>query len=225
MFVPVLIVGSGIAGMSVAFNLKKHNIEYLVVTKTNNYLKSNSIIAPANIRFFEDYQQGIKEYMEQCGGNLETIESIYSNQKFLLEMLEDLKVKLKKTPIGVMPYDDKYKIAGTLLMKEMGKTVKNILTDTFLVDIKIHDNYVECLLFEKNKGFFHINCGMLVVSTGGFANLFKYNDNCNTATGECTYLLQKHTNKLKGISTIMFHPFGVDNGKRILTRRCCFTCK
>lgn len=218
MFVPVLIVGSGIAGMSVAFNLIKYNIEYLVITKTSNYLKSNSIIAPGNIRFFEDYQQGIKSYMEQCGGNYEIIESIYSNQKFLLEMLEDLKVNFKKTPIGIMPYDDKHKLAGTLLMKELGKTVRNILTDTFLIDIKTHDNYVECLVFNKQKGLFYINCGMLVVSTGGFANLFEYNDNSNTATGECTYLLQKHTKKLKGISTIMFHPFGVDNGKRILTR-------
>lgn len=142
--------------------------------------------------------------MEQCSGNYETIESIYSNQSFLLDTLKKLNIKTKKTPIGIIPYNEVNKISGSMLLNSLKKNVRNILTDTFLLDIKIHEKYIECLVYNKNKGFFHINCGILVVSTGGFANLFKYNDNCCTATGECTYLLHKHINKLKGISTIMF---------------------
>ena len=64
MYTPVLIIGSGIAGMSVAYNLKKYNINYTIITKTDNYLKSNTIIAPANMRVFEDYEQGINLYMK-----------------------------------------------------------------------------------------------------------------------------------------------------------------
>ncbi len=148
---------------------------------------------------------------------METIESIYSNQKYLIDTLNDLNIKFKKTPIGVIPTNNDNLLQGTFLIRSFKKNVKNILTETFLVDIKIHENYVECLIFNKTKGFIHINCGALVVSTGGFANLFKYNDNSCTATGECTYLLQKYTNKLKGISTIMFHPFSIQEGKRMLT--------
>lgn len=217
MFIPVLIVGSGIGGMSVACNLSKKHIDYLVITKASNYLKSNSILAPANMRFFDDYKKGINMYMEQCKGNYETIESIYSNQKYLIDTLHELNIKFKKTPIGVIPTNNDNELAGAFLIRSFKKNVKNILTETFLVDIKIHENYVECLTFNNTKGFMHINCGVLVVSTGGFANLFKYNDNSCTATGECTYLLQKYTNKLKGISTIMFHPFGIQEGKRMLT--------
>ncbi len=217
MFIPVLIIGSGIARMSVALNLSKKNIDYLVITKASNYLKSNSILAPANMRYFDDYEKGINIYMEQCEGNYETINSIYSNQKYLLETLNELKIKFKKTPIGVMPINNENETAGAFLIKKLKNNVKNILTETYLVDIKIHENYVECLTFNKNKGFININCGVLVVSSGGFANLFKFNDNSCTATGEVTYLLHKYTNKLKGISTIMFHPFGVQEGKRMLT--------
>lgn len=217
MFIPVLIIGSGIAGMSVALNLSKKNIDYLVITKASNYLKSNSILAPANMRYFDDYKKGINIYMEQCEGNYETINSIYSNQKYLIDTLNELKINFKKTPIGVMPINNENETAGAFLIKHLKNNVKNILTETYLVDIKIHKNYVECLTFNKNKGFININCGVLVVSSGGFANLFKYNDNSCTATGEVTYILQKYTNKLKGISTIMFHPFGIQEGRRMLT--------
>lgn len=217
MFIPVLIIGSGIAGMSLAFNLSKKEIDYLIITKTSNYLKSNSILAPANMRYFEDYKKGVNIYMEQCNGNYDTINSIYSNQRYLIDTLNELKIKFKKTPIGIMPINNGNEIAGAFLIKKLKNNVKNILLETYLVDIKIHENYVECLTFNKNKGFININCGILVVSTGGFANLFKFNDNSCTATGEITYLLHKHTKKLKGISTIMFHPFGVQEGKRMLT--------
>lgn len=217
MFVPVLIVGSGIAGMSVAFNLSKKNIDYLIITKAEHYLKSNSTIAPANMRLFNDYKKGINLYMEQCCGNYKTIESIYSNQIHLINTLNELNIDTKKTPIGVIPINSGDEKEGAFLLKKLKENVEKILTQTFLVDIRIHKNYIECLTFNKFAGFIHINCGVLVISTGGFANLFEYNDNSSTATGECTYLLQKYTNKLKGISTIMFHPFGIQKGKRILT--------
>ena len=57
---------------------------------------------------------------------------------------------------------------------------------------------------------------MLVFSTGGFASLFKHNDNSESAKGDSMYILQKETHKLKGISTIMFHPFAANNGKTVL---------
>ena len=69
MYIPVLIIGSGIAGMSVAYNLKKRNIKNLIITKEKNYMKSNSTIAYANMRLFENTPDGIQLYMNECNGN------------------------------------------------------------------------------------------------------------------------------------------------------------
>lgn len=215
MYTPVLIIGSGIAGLSVAHNLKKCNIKSTIITKAESYLKSNSIIAPANMRVFENYEEGIKLYMNQCNGNEAMIKTIYYNQKYLIETLENLGIKTKKTPIGVIPESNGTK-GGHQIMKALGENVENIMTSTVLLDIKINSTHVECLVYNKKKGFQKINCSVLVFSVGGFANIFKYNDNSNMATGDSLYILQKETSKLKGISTIMFHPFSINEGKRIL---------
>jgi len=215
MYTPVLIIGSGIAGLSVAHNLKKSNIKSTIITKAESYLKSNSIIAPANMRVFENYEEGIKLYMNQCNGNEEMIKSIYYNQKYLIETLENLGIKTKKTPIGIIPESNGTK-GGHQIMKALGENIENIMTSTVLLDIKINSAHVECLVYNKEKGFLKINCSVLVFSVGGFANIFKYNDNSNTATGDSLYILQKETSKLKGISTIMFHPFSINEGKKIL---------
>ena len=216
MYVPVLIIGSGIAGLSVAYNLTKNNIKNIVVTKEGNYLKSNSAIAPANMRLFNNYINGVTSYMNQCNGNYETINSIYSNQDMLIETLNELNIEMEQTSIGIIPKTE-VELGGQLLLKKMYSNVKNVLNNTFLIDIKKHEKYIECLLYHKEEKWIHINCNAIVFATGGIASVFKHNDNSNSATGECTYILQKETNKLKGISTIMFHPFGIEEGKRILT--------
>lgn len=216
MYIPVVIIGSGIAGMSVAYNLNRKNIKNIIVNKESHFLKSNSAIAPANIRYFDDYKYGIDFYMNQCEGNIDTINSIYSNQHFLIETLNELNIKFKKTPIGVMP-ESEGKLGGQIILNKLSNYVSNILTNTILIDIKIHEDYIECLLYNEKEKWMNINCGAIVFATGGFGSIFKYNDNAESATGECTYLIQKKTNKLKGMSTIMIHPFGIQNGKRILT--------
>ena len=65
MYTPILIVGTGIAGLTVAYNLKMKEINSVLLTKTENVYESNSVIAPANMRMFEDINRGIDLYMEQ----------------------------------------------------------------------------------------------------------------------------------------------------------------
>ena len=216
MYIPVLIIGSGIAGMSVAYNLKKSNIKNLIITKENNYMKSNSTIAYANMRLFENPSDGIQLYMNECNGNYEMISNIYSNQNFLIETLAELQINVKKTPIGIIP-EENTKLGGQLIVNKLFKHVDKILTDTILIDFKINQKYIECLVYNNKEKFFHINCNIIVFATGGYASIFEHNDNINNATGKGTYILHKHTKKLKGASTIMFHPFGVVNGKKSLT--------
>lgn len=215
MYIPVLIIGSGIAGLSVAYNLKKRNIKNLIITKEKNYMKSNSTIAYANMRLFENPSDGIQLYMNECNGNYEMISNIYSNQNFLIETLAELQINVKKTPIGIIP-EENIQLGGQLLVNKLFEHVDRILTDTILIDFKINQKYIECLVYNKEK-FFHINCNIIVFATGGYASIFEHNDNVDSATGESTYIIHKHTKKLKGASTIMFHPFGVSNGKKSLT--------
>lgn len=52
MYTPILIVGTGIAGLTVAYILKMQEINSVLLTKTENVYESNSVIAPANMRMF-----------------------------------------------------------------------------------------------------------------------------------------------------------------------------
>ena len=202
--------------MSVAYNLKKRNIPNLVITKEKQYMKSNSIIAPANMRLFENPADGIKFYLNECNGNFETINSIYSNQSILTETLAELQINVRRTPIGIIP-EENTKFGGQLIVNKLSEHVDRILTDTLLIDFKINTKHIECLFYHCERKFFTINCNIIVFATGGYASIFEHNDNIDSATGESTYILYKNTQKLKGASTIMFHPFGILNGKKILT--------
>ncbi len=216
MYIPVLIVGSGIGGMSTAYYLKKKNISYVVITKERKYQNSNSTIAPANIRIFDDSKYGVEWYMQQCNGNLDTIKAIYDNQVYITDLLKELKIETRNTNIGVIPNE---KHGGKIIIEKLYKQTKeNILTNLLFIDFKSYKNYTKCLLYNQvNNQYINVICNALVVATGGFSSIFKYNDNSNVATGESIYLLDRETNCLKGTSTIMVHPFGILNGKLILT--------
>lgn len=154
MYTPVLIVGIGIAGLSVAYNLKKQGMDFLMLTKAEQIYASNSVMAPANIRMFEDINSGIDLYMKECKGNHEMIKEIYSNQDFLTEMLKELKIKYRKTPIGIIPDEITSATGGSYLIRiyltahytsggiEVGK------------NFKVLDNVYACgeVLFDGNKG-------------------------------------------------------------------------
>ena len=215
MYTPVLIIGSGIAGLSLAYHLSKLEIDNLVITKTKHYLKSNSLIAPANMRVFKDYETGIKYFASQCNANYEVLNTIYSNQKVLFETFKDMEIEFKETPIGMIPISHSNTTGGYYLLTKFSEKVNNILQDATLVDMKKFDTHIECLVYNQNK-FLHINCSVLVFATGGYAGLLKNNDNSNTATGDWAYIVQKETGKLKNISSLMQHPFGIGNGKRVL---------
>ena len=56
----------------------------------------------------------------------------------------------------------------------------------------------------------------LVLGTGGYGSLFSNNDNAKCATGEGLVLAQQFGAHLKGMSTVMFHPWSIYNGRKIL---------
>ena len=141
MYTPILIVGTGIAGLTVAYNLKMKEINSVLLTKTENVYESNSVIAPANMRMFEDINRGIDLYMEQCNGNYEMIKEIYSNQSFLIELFNNLEIKYKKTPIGIIPDEVPVGTGGGYIIKNLLKNTGIIKTSSSLIDIKIHNRY------------------------------------------------------------------------------------
>ena len=142
--------------MSVAYNLKKRNIPNLVITKEKQYMKSNSIIAPANMRLFENPADGIQFYLNECNGNFETINSIYSNQSILIETLAELQINVRRTSIGIIP-EENTKFGGQLIVNKLSEHVDRILTDTLLIDFKINTKYIECLFYHCERKFFTIN--------------------------------------------------------------------
>lgn len=212
-YVPVLIVGSGIAGLSTAYYLKRKNIEFEVITKSKNIYENNTSIAPANIRL-----NNILDTVRKCGANEEIAKRIDDAIYEIPRMLEDLGIEFEKSKFGIIPARKTNIAGGMQLTRALCNHVGTIATDQQLIDINIYDESICCLLYSKTKDeFTNLVCNYLVLSTGGFVGIFSKNDNVKSSIGEGIVLAKENGANLKGMSTIMFHPFATNHGNRILT--------
>lgn len=218
MYIDTLVIGSGIAGLSVAYYLKKEGIDFNIITKSNNLYMNNTAISYCNTRIPNNTENTIATMVEQCGSNEEIIRKIYSNTNVIYQMFDDLNIKYKKTKFGIMPYTSSNKMAGMILIEMLVDYIGEVQINKMLVDVLHTKDYNKCLIYNiKTQEFENIICNHLIVSTGGFAGAFKYNDNIKDIVGDGHIILKKIGSTLKAMSTIMWHPFGILNGNKVLT--------
>lgn len=216
----ILIIGSGLAGVSTALELSK-NYKIALVTK-KKLEDSNSYLAQGGINVLKD-KSDRKTFIEDTlkaghyKNNLQAVEKMVDMSQAAINFLLDLGVEFTKKN-GDFDYarEGGHSIArGLHIDDEIGKGILDVLykrlreranieifEDTPIVDLIV--NKGKCYGARSlDKIFISTN---VVLATGGLGGLFDRSTNFPHICGDGYAMAIKNGVKLKDISYIQFHP-------------------
>lgn len=216
----ILIVGSGLAGVSTALELSK-NYKVGLVTK-KKLADSNSYLAQGGINVLKDESDRktfIKDTLKagHYKNSLQAVEMMVDKSQDAIKFLIDLGVEFTKKD-GKLEYGQEggHSIArGLHIDDEIGKGILDVLyekvksrsnidifEDTSIVDIIVNNG--KCYGARSSDEVFVSS--NVVLATGGLGGIFKKSTNFPHICGDGYAMAIKNGVKLKDISYIQFHP-------------------
>ncbi|SKA77680.1 L-aspartate oxidase [Caloramator quimbayensis] len=220
----VLIVGTGIAGLYSALNLRDDlNIALISkgdITKTNTYLAQGGIATAKDEHdkpsFIEDTLRA-GNYKNDLTAVRVLVDESIENIKKLIELGVDFdksKDNLLYTREGAhstnrivhhKDYTGK-EVADSLIEKVLKRKNIKIYKNFYLCDLITQNN--RCLggIFIKESKQLNIFSKFTILATGGIGGLFKNSTNQRILTGDGLSIAVKNNIKLKDIQYIQFHP-------------------
>lgn len=216
----ILIIGSGLAGVSTALELSK-NYKIGLVTK-KKLADSNSYLAQGGINVLKD-ESDRKTFIEDTlkaghyKNSLQAVEMMVDKSQDAIKFLIDLGVEFTKKD-GKLEYAQEggHSIArGLHIDDEIGKGILDVLyekvksrsnidifEDTPIVDIIVNNG--KCYGARSSDEVFVSS--NVVLATGGLGGIFKKSTNFPHICGDGYAMAIKNGVKLKDISYIQFHP-------------------
>lgn len=222
-----IIVGSGIAGLFTAINIKRGRT--LLISKTE--LKSGSTpLAQGGIvscRYMEDHfkdtlragsdynlVEAVRAIEEDSKGNIEKLISIGVNFD------RDISGNLKYTREGghtkntILYAKDRTgkEIVEALIreVKELSNT--DISEDTMLIKVNNFDGIKEIELLKGSKKYL-VRAKNIILATGGVGELYIRTTNTHEATGDGIAVAKRMGAELKDMEFIQFHPTSIESSK------------
>ncbi|MCM8709863.1 L-aspartate oxidase [Clostridium sp. SYSU_GA19001] len=220
----VLIVGSGVAGLYCALNLREDLNIVIVsktkITETNTYLAQGGISTARDekdiIPFIEDTLRAGRYKNKKESVSVMAEESI-DNILSIIELgvnLDKVNGNLLFTREGahsinriVHSKDMTGKVLADTFIKQVKKR-KNITfyEDTYLIDIlKCKGKCAGGILIKDNKQL-NLHSKVVVLATGGIGGIFNNSTNQRHLTGDGIAIALKNNIKLKDLQYIQFHP-------------------
>ncbi|WP_252508890.1 FAD-binding protein [Paenibacillus peoriae] len=218
-YTPILIIGTGISGLTAAYYLSKNNIKYTIVTKKNAPKQSNSFLSAANTRVPSENEINniINLTIDKCGADRSVIEALYRNSNIIINFFEELGIPYEKTSFGIMPECLIKSHGGKKLINCLLQHIEQPMCNKILIHLEKYDQGIIAIFYDiQSDQFIRIFTNYLVLATGGYAGQFCFNDNSPGSTGETLILAKKIGARLKGMSTVMCHPWSIYNGRQIL---------
>ena len=220
----VLIVGSGVAGLYTALNLRE-DLEIIMVSKKSVNL-CNSSLAQGGIavaRGKEDFQSFIEDTLKagKYENNIDSVRVLVEESMDNINKLIDLGANFEKDENGVLfTKEGAHEINRIVYHKDItGKHVEDILLenvkrrknvkiieDCEMVDIYHRDNRCIGALFNKDKETLSIYAKVVILATGGIGGLFKKSTNERIITGDSIGVAIRNNIEIKDLSYIQIHP-------------------
>lgn len=222
-----IIVGSGIAGLFTAINIKKGRS--LIISKTE--LKSGSTpLAQGGIvscRYMEEHFRDTlvagADYNE-----VQAVRAIEEDSKENIEKLISIGVNFDRDSSGKLKYtregghsrntilyskDRTGKEIVEALIKEV-KELSNIdiLEHTMLIDLESKNKLKEIRLIKEDK-VFAIRARNIIFATGGIGELYLRTTNTEEATGDGIAIAKRAGVNLKDMEFIQFHPTSIESSR------------
>ena len=223
-YADVLIVGTGIAGLYSALNLKS-DLKIVMVTKEkvddcNSYLAQGGISTARDKYDIEDYVQDTLK-AGQYKNNEEVVRIMAEESIESINNLIELGVEFDKTD-GKLQYTReaahcKNRIVhckdrtGAEVFNVLLKRVKErknieIIEESCLIDLLEKNNICFGGTAIKDDSIINIYSKITILACGGIGGLFKNSTNVRTLTGDGISIACKHKINLKDINYIQFHP-------------------
>lgn len=220
----VLIVGSGVAGLYTALNLRE-DLEIIMVSKKSVNL-CNSSLAQGGIavaRGKEDFQSFIEDTLKagKYENNIDSVKVLVEESMDNINKLIDLGANFEKDENGVLfTKEGAHEINRIVYHKDItGKHVEDILLenvkrrknvkiieDCEMVDIYHRDNRCIGALFNKDGETLSIYAKVVILATGGIGGLFKKSTNERIITGDSIGIAIRNNIEIKDLSYIQIHP-------------------
>ena len=213
----VLIIGSGIGGMSAALEVSKNGKQSLLVSKSSIGKASNTYLAGgtftcATKNFTE------KEHIEktlQVGRGMnepDLVRAFVKDAPSMVRQLRDMGMKGVPQNRG---FNAKYdslvggqEVASTLA-RACKKAGVNFVEGLMITDLVTKDQACYGALgFQKNGKVFGLRSGSVVLATGGAGSIYAQNDNAPGLTGDGFALGMRAGQEVIDMEFVQFYPFG-----------------
>ncbi|WP_373899064.1 L-aspartate oxidase [Haloimpatiens sp. FM7315] len=223
----VLIVGSGVAGLYTALNLRE-DLKVAIITKTtldecNTYLAQGGISTALNKA---DEEAFVEDTLKagQYKNDVKAVRILAKESIENINILEKMGVDFDKkgesfdyTREGahrvnrIVHYKD---YTGKRVFQTLSFEVKKrknikVIEECSMIDLLSKDNKVLGIIGVKDKESFNIRAKVVILATGGIGALFKNSTNQKTITGDGISIALKHNIKVKNLQYIQFHPTGL----------------
>jgi len=209
-----MIIGSGIAGSALAYELEKKRINYLICTDQKSYRRNTSSLSFGHCRVpkQENLEKIIKQSVLQLGEDEERIRFVYSRSGLVVELFQELEIDFEYRSFGIIPIGRKR--GGRIILESLQKNIPSFETETELTDFSQDKNGFKIQLRKQNK-IISTRTRYLVLATGGYAGTFVFNDNIQYTKYSIFELVRKNGGEVINLDCIFVHPFGYNQGRKI----------
>lgn len=222
----VIVVGSGLAGLTTAYTLYKNGHNVIVLEK-NGKVGGNSLKASSGINFL-GYNDSYKKFYDdtmkagQYKNNIDMVNIMVNNNQIAKSFLESLGLRFNKRWLGGGHSTERtYSIIGhskknigTILVQTLKEKLNDLNIPIFINsrvnNIDFTNNIVKGVYYNDK----YIKCDAVVLATGGYgcspALLGRYGEfpttNDITTTGDGIYLVNQYNVSIKNLEDIQLHP-------------------
>ncbi|MBC6695906.1 L-aspartate oxidase [Terrisporobacter mayombei] len=224
-YVDVLIVGSGVAGLYCALNLR-NDLDIMVVSKdkldcTNTYLAQGGISVARNkddVPFFVEDTLKAGQYKN----DLQAVKVLTRESIENVDYLVSLGLDVDKDEDGNWDYTKEgahcvnrivhtqdntgENVAKTLIKNALSRNNIRISEDTFLVDIIEKNNKCIGGILLKDDEQINVFAKCVILACGGIGGLYKNSTSQRILRGDGLAVALRHDVELKDINYIQIHP-------------------
>ena len=230
-YIDVLVVGSGVAGLYCALNLRK-DLDVMVVSKdkldcTNTYLAQGGISVA---RDMEDVPLFIEDTLRagQYKNDLQAVKVLTRESIENVDSLVALGLDVDKDEDGNWDYTKEgahcvnriihtqdntgENVAKTLIKNTLSRSNIRVYEDTFLADIIVKNNKCIGAILLKNGKQINVFAKNVVLACGGIGGLYKNSTSQRILRGDGLAIALRHDIELKDINYIQILPTAFYDG-------------
>ncbi len=213
--VDTLIVGTGIAGSTLAFELQKRNASYLICTAQKSPKANTSSLSFGHCRTPPqgELKQTVEKSVSFLGESRQRMKFVYSKANLVQSLFEELGIGFEQRAFGIIPKGGGR--GGLAILRKLQREIPSIQTETRLVGLSKKQGVFQALL-RKEGIVSKVRAKRVVLATGGFASRFPYSDTFKVQNNGLFKMVQGLGGHLANSHCLFLHPLAFNKGRQIL---------